>query len=689
MSLSTSKPAEDICCDNEISNLDEGFKGKKVPASFGGGPRDPKKCTDILCCLIFVCFVGGIVAAAFLHYPTSKIGIMLTPRDSDGNMCGVSPKTKDYPYLYMVKFSSPYRSVCVKECLKFDFNQIRYNSTGANLTKISPVYYEDFAAAVKLHNTSWDNKTQSPNVTSVDDPNLFAYDPEAAQGYYTEGQFNNYVKHLNLECMTNSNVSSCAHNPSNKVFYYDSRSVMFNICFPLAPKLLKYSYFSGDLKTGYVADLKASWWIILVAVCSTVVIGILFLIIGSYFLPILLWVQIFLAVMLLLCLGILGIFMAIAYHNPSLQAGLESASAYSASVKSQYETLKNRIWILWVGSIVLIILAILIVVMVVKNYKGIKVALGVLKFSSVFMMKNILVVGVSIFAFMMQVVTFLLTVWALLIIHTSGDIESDGSGSPIPKFHYNFGKWCLWVAGIIVVYWTVVFWNNFADIVCGGATCNYYFGNTVGVFKTSIQCALYHSGSVAFASLILIPVTIVQICFGWFYAMATDDQPNAVQKCMTKVCCCTITPYQKWFNRVSEVGLTMTYFSSCNFCPSTKRNHYLNRRVGDSIGHVGFIGTLFKITGVLAIAGLNYMIYNWLITDTDYFKTRVQNPLVPLFAIFVFGVVVAALFMGIYSTSTDAALMCYLIELDLDKKPQHPELNEVIENKEKGGYKQL
>ena len=303
-------------------------------------------------------------------------------------------------------------------------------------------------------------------------------------------------------------------------------------------------------------------------------------------------------------------------------------------------------------------------------------------------MKNVLVVFIAIFCFLMQVVTFLLTIWALLIIHTSGDIESNGTGAPMPKFHYTFGKWCLWIAGVIVIYWTVVFWNNFADIVCGGATCNYYFDKPEGVIKTSIQCALWHSGTVAFASLILIPVTIIQFLFGWFYAMATDDKPNVIQKCMTKVCCCTITPYQKWFNRVSETGLTMAFFSSCNFCPSTKRNHYLNRRVGDKIGHVGFIGFLFKISGVLCITGINYLIFNWIITDTEYFKTRVQNPLVPMFAIFIFGAIVSSLFMSIYSTSTDAALMCYLIELDLDKKPRHPELSETIAQGN-DGYKPL
>lgn len=124
----------------------------------------------------------------------------------------------------------------------------------------------------------------------------------------------------------------------------------------------------------------------------------------------------------------------------------------------------------------------------------------------------------------------------------------------------------------------------------------------------------------------------------------------------------------------------MVYFSSCNFCPSTKRVHYLHRRVGDRIGTSGFISWLFKISGVIAITAINWYIFRWIIMDTTYFTLKVQNIMVPLFAIFIFSFIVSALFIGIYSTACDALLMCYLIELDLDKKPRHEELNITVGN---------
>lgn len=386
---------------------------------------------------------------------------------------------------------------------------MRYNSTGTNVTYTRPVYFDNFTDAVRLANTSSPVNAKSPEVKNIDDPNLFAYDPVTARGYFTEDQYIDYQKGRRLDCRTNGNVSSCAYNPNNKVFYYDSTAVIFNVCLPLQGRILGYANFVGDLKAGYVNDLKNTWWIILLAVISTVLIGIVFLVIATYFLPCLLWVQIAISVIALISLGVIGIITASDVNSDRVNAGLQRASEYDASVKARFATLKDRIWILWVVSIVLIILGFLLAYIVWTSRRGIYVALGVLKFASIFVTKHILIVVVALVCFAIQVLTFLLTIWLLLIIHTSGDIEQDYRGSPLPTFHYTTGKWILWYLGIFTVYWAVIFWNNFADITCAGTACNYYFGNSNGVISTSIKAMTFHSGSIALVSLILLPVTII------------------------------------------------------------------------------------------------------------------------------------------------------------------------------------
>jgi hypothetical protein len=423
-----------------------------------------------------------------------------------------------------------------------------------------------------------------------------------------------------------------------------------------------------------------------------VLIGGIFLLVATYFLPILVWAQIILAIVLLLLIGILGISFAVRNDDPKLRATLDDANAYDASVKNTAETLRKRIWLLWLVSILFILAGILLAYVVWTQRAGIRFSLGILEFSAKFIVKHLSLVIVAILCFVLQIITFLVTVWGLLVLHTSGDIDNTITGSPIPKFKYGFGISVLMIIGYITVYWTVIFWNNLSDMICGGRACHYYFKRETGpgVIKTALNVIIYHLGTVAFCSLVLVPCTILQLVFGWFYAMFTDDKPNFIQTCVTKICCCLIYPYQKFINRTSETGLTMAYFTSCNYCPSTKRNHYLNRRVGDRIGgSTGFISFLFKITGMIAIASLNAILWNWLLTKTAYFQKRIENPLVPMFAIWVFGFIVAALFMSIYSTACDAFTMCYLIEVDLDRKASYDELAVIIVSKDGNAYRPL
>jgi hypothetical protein len=64
------------------------------------GPVQDRGCTDVICCLIFVAFLVFLVGAGGYGLIHGQPHLLLTPWDSDGNGCGYSPATKDYPYLY-------------------------------------------------------------------------------------------------------------------------------------------------------------------------------------------------------------------------------------------------------------------------------------------------------------------------------------------------------------------------------------------------------------------------------------------------------------------------------------------------------------------------------------------------------------------------------------------------------------
>jgi len=90
----------------------------------------------LLCCLIFVGFIVGWIGAAGYGILYGDVQLLITPWDADGNGCGYSKLTKDYPYLYFstISMSSAQKlstdpsisdataalkyGTCVKECPK-------------------------------------------------------------------------------------------------------------------------------------------------------------------------------------------------------------------------------------------------------------------------------------------------------------------------------------------------------------------------------------------------------------------------------------------------------------------------------------------------------------------------------------------------------------------------------------------
>ena len=93
-------------------------------------PVKQRKWTDCCCLIIFLLVCLAMIGTTIFIFLRSDHQQMFKLYDSSGNDCGVGD-AKDYPYLYMQNFKSPYKSVCVKECPQFDYNQIRYNADGS------------------------------------------------------------------------------------------------------------------------------------------------------------------------------------------------------------------------------------------------------------------------------------------------------------------------------------------------------------------------------------------------------------------------------------------------------------------------------------------------------------------------------------------------------------------------------
>lgn len=308
---------------------DNKFLGQQIPSRLSHGPVRSRRMTDLVCCIIFALFFAGWLAIGIYYTFTSdRLDSLNDMLDSEGNYCGVDAKVKDYPFLFMVKFDANYRSVCVKECPKFDYNQIKYNSTGSNTTIIQPLYYEDLASAVRRpYDIHFDSKVTDES---------FAYDSRFANGYYTEEQLNAYVNRYQMDCYPNEDVKSCKNNKTDSVFIYDSRPGAMSFCNAVQPNLAGVSARLGKVEGSWVKDIKIAKWMILASVLTAFVCSLIFLFVSRILMDVIIWLQLAIAIVFMVLLSVLLYYVAFTDLTNNLRdngATPEAIEAYRTAKK--------------------------------------------------------------------------------------------------------------------------------------------------------------------------------------------------------------------------------------------------------------------------------------------------------------------------------------------------------------------
>ena len=82
---------------------DPNYEGPSSDPKLAEGPfpDDQRGCTDILCCLFFIIFMGGMGYVASIGMATGKPLNLMDMYDADGLPCGREGTAREnYPFLY-------------------------------------------------------------------------------------------------------------------------------------------------------------------------------------------------------------------------------------------------------------------------------------------------------------------------------------------------------------------------------------------------------------------------------------------------------------------------------------------------------------------------------------------------------------------------------------------------------------
>lgn len=630
----------------------------KIPESWGIGPvrnRD-RRCTDTWCYVIFVLVLLAMIGTAIVGYVGADPRGIAKVYDSSGNVCGQG-NAENYTTLYLQTFEKPFRSVCVSECPTFDYNQIKFNSTGVssypNGTAIPVLDFVEFIA-----NYAGNSYTTAPDMTESE---AFGYNPSWANGYFTEDQWNAYTKAFKIDCLPNAQFSNCK--VDNKKFYsYDSYDVLGKVCTPLGTKSgLMFTKveeaFANDSfeDIGYAASIYG--WVSLTA------FGL----------------SLFFLIIMCMCPGLVSYLLFIIFGLALIAAGSLIFASYG--LVGQLNDPSNALRVKYINfllgyKVALIIFASISVLaglfvffLMCKYRKNIATAIPLLQFASKSSLKNIMLILLSAFVLLVQIGVFAIEIYVILKIYTSGVENTDmANGQPYASYTMDGLQIATLVLHVFGAYWLIVSLNNFNDFVCSAVTVNYFFHNhlykeiqSLNVFCHSLG---HHVGTVNY-SLFYLPAYLIKIVMGPIDWITASDKPNLLQRCIRKGFCCCFFFYNKCVRPFLANIYPLTYMGSENFPCASKRHFYLTEKYHDEADTIILVGEFFSISAklliVISTTAIGYVIYKGRL---DY-QQNISNISLMFVIMSFLGYIVGSLCINLFSTTYQTCVICWLIERDL------------------------
>jgi hypothetical protein len=663
-----------------IDNLEVEYR---VPEDWQKGPVQNRyrHTTDKICLVIFMLYLLTMIVTMIYALAKSSHDDLSKIYDSSGNPCGFD-SVKDYPLLYLQTFSKPYKSICVKTCPVFDYNEIKYKTAGGvDKAEDYPgeLYFSKFSS-----NFSGASHTKNPDMSYEE---AFSYNEGFVNNYFTETQWENYLKKYKMECLPNKQFADCKY-LKGKFYIYDSYPLLNTVCVPLSPKpALLFNRVSSKFDHGLIGDMTDA--VGLFGWCTLIALGLslVFLLLICLCTSLITWVMVVALAAVFISFGIFVI-LNIFYTGP-LNSALNAVRVKYLAFMMEYK------YYLLTLAIVSILIGLVVFYLIWKFRKYISTSIPIFSLASKTSLKNILLIILSVVVIAVQIGVFFLELYILLRIYTSGkEIHDPENGNPFVSYEMPVHSKIFVVIHFFGMYWIIVTLNNFNDFVCSAVTVNHYFKTNIANIRIFCHSLGHNIGSIAW-SIVLLPTLLIKLVFGLFDYLLTSDNPNGCQRFLNKIFCPCCWCYEKFIDRFSENYFPITYMGSENFFKATTRFYYLSEKYADETSTIMLMGGLFGIFGKLLIAFttgyLGFVIYNHSIhlqQNIDYIGSM-------LLICFLIGFLIGSLFINLYSTTYDTIMVCYLLEKNIEEVHNHPvencptEIREVLDRLRDNPYQKL
>ncbi|KAK3788204.1 hypothetical protein RRG08_041210 [Elysia crispata] len=655
------------------------------------GPRLKRSCTDVFCCLLFIIFIAGLVVVAYFAFLYGDPKLLIYPEDSDGNLCGLgSYKDKKYLFFFdLVKCGRmgpgvfvngcPTPQVCVEKCPE------------ENYVYLQNVIDQDKSKLICKYSI---NRTKTVEKLIADD--------DCAPFYLKSTPIIN-------RCLPISSLLDFAQNvvevPTADGNYSitegDNQTVSGE---DLKTGLTVYEQFLTAKEYGekIVADVVASWWMILIGLGIAMVISMIWITMMRWIAGLMVWIT------LLAFVGVWVFLTAICWYMYYDVKGKDEILTFYMVWRFTFE--KEKLFL--AGGIIFGAIFLIVFLILLGLCKRIRIAIALIEQGSRAVGSMWSTLLWPVFPFLLQV--GVVALWACVAVFLAsvgreqdfednnvtfpnGSInehavktksaglfeevpcETNGTNqlSDICGFIKNGeGDYTIYLQlyNLFMLFWLVNFVSAMGQLTLAGAFSSYYWTfnkskdlPTFPVTGAFYRCFRYHLGSLAFGSLLIAIVQVIRTILEYIDSKLKGSE-NEVAKFLMKCLKCCFWCLEKVLRFITKNAYIMMGVHGKNFCASAKDAFNLILRnvvrvfVLDQV--TDFLMFICKLVVVGLVGVAAYFFFNGDIPYLDDYSPRLNFYIVPIIIVTLGAYIIADVFFSVYEMAVDTLFLCFLEDLE-------------------------
>nr|XP_045753355.1 choline transporter-like protein 5 isoform X3 [Mirounga angustirostris] len=601
-----------------------------------------QSCTDVLCCIIFILFIIAYILLGLVAWVHGDPRRVAYPTDSKGHFCGQkgTPNENKTILFYFNLFSCtspsvvvnlqcPTTQICVSKCpekfLTYMEIQFRYRTN-----KHYWMYYSQFC--------------KSPFVKPAKTVTQVLLDDDCPIAIFPSKPFLQ-------RCFPDFTTKNGTLTVGNKTIFEDGSGKTRNaVELRTAANRVNKILDARAIGMKVFEDYATTWYWILIGLTIAMLLSWLFVILLRFTAGFLFWV------FMVGVIGIIGYGIWHCYQEHSNLQGRPNShlTIYDIGFQtdiSMYFQLKQT-WFAFM--IILCLLEAFIILMLIFLRERIRISIALLKEGSkaIGYLPTTLIYPVLTFIFLSICIAY----WAVTAIYLAT------SGVPIYK--------------VISPERTCKHENTTCNPECAlaGAFASYYWAlkkpddiPQYPVFTAFGRAIRYHTGSLAFGSLILALIQMFKLVLEYLDHRLKEAQNNISKflQCCLKCCFWCLEKVVKFFNRNAYV---MIAIYGKNFCRSARDAFNLLMRNVLKVAVMDKVTDFVLILGKILVAGcigvLAFLLF------TQRLPTMIEGPTslnyywVPLLTVIIGSYLVAHGFFSVYAMCIDTIFICFLEDIE-------------------------